>query len=148
MSPAASMIGPDVTNDDEFVAGFEAGTTPNAGFHHADHVRVAWVYLGRLPLLAAAETFAANLKRFATAHGKPQLYHETITLAYLLLIHDRIATRGRGATWAAFADANPDLLVWRPSVLDRYYSRELLESDLARAAFLWPDRLSRPPIFL
>ena len=62
-----------VIDDDAFVAGFEACVTPNAGFHHADHVRVAWVYLGRLPLLAAADTFAANLKRFATAHGKPQL---------------------------------------------------------------------------
>ena len=137
------MIGPDaavVIDDEALVAGFEACTTPNAGFHHADHVHVAWVYLGRLPLLAAAETFAANLKRFAAAHGKPQLYHETITLAYLLLIHDRIVTRGRGATWADFADANPDLLTWRPTILDRYYSRELLDSALARAAFVWPVR--------
>src|SRR5882762_5551498 len=99
MSTEAGVIGAGAAgvidaDDDALVAGFEAGTTPNAGFHHADHVHVAWVYLGRLPLLAAADTFAANLKRFATAHGKPKLYHATITLAYLFLIHDRIATRG------------------------------------------------------
>jgi hypothetical protein len=103
---------------------------------------VAWNYLGRLPLLAAADRFAASLKRFAAAHGKPQLYHETITLAYLLLIHDRMVTRGRGTRWSEFAEANPDLLAWKPSILDRYYSKALLDSDLARKAFVWPDRMA------
>ena len=87
----------------------------------------------------AAETFIANLKRFAAAQGKPERYHETISLAYLLLIHDRIVTRGRGATWSDFAEANPDLLAWQPSILDRYYSRDLLDSDLARRTFVGPD---------
>lgn len=129
----------DSSVDAALVAAFEARTAPNAGFHHADHVRVAWVYLGRLPLLAAAGRFVANLKRFAAAHGKPQLYHETITLAYLLLIHDRIVTRGRGRSWSEFAGANPDLLSWRPSILDRYYSSTRLESQVARDTFVWPD---------
>jgi hypothetical protein len=69
----------------------------------------------------------------------PERYHETISLAYLLLIHDRIVTRGRGATWDDFAEANTDLLTWQPSILDRYYSRDLLDSDLARRTFVWPD---------
>ena len=65
--------------------------------------------------------------------------HETISLAYLLLIHDRIVTRGRGATWDDFAEANPDLLVWPSSILTRFYSQALLDSDLARRHFVWPD---------
>ena len=101
-------------------AGFRAVATTSAG-------------------VAAAETFIANLKRFAAAQGKPERYHETISLAYLLLIHDRIVTRGRGATWSDFAEANPDLLAWQPSILDRYYSRDLLDSDLARRTFVGPD---------
>jgi hypothetical protein len=129
--------------DDELIAGFEAGTAPGGGFHHADHVRVAWIYLTRLPLLTAADTFAANLKGFAAAQGRPERYHETVTLAYLLLIHDRIVMRGAGATWREFAGANPDLLTWEPSILDRYYSRALLDSDLARTAFVWPDRMAQ-----
>jgi len=123
-------------DDDALVAGFEAATL--ASFHHADHVRVAWIHLGRLPLLDAARTFTASLKRFAAAKGKPDLYHETITLAFILVIADRIARRGRGDTWEAFAAANPDLLTWKPSILDRWYDRETLESPLARQTFLWP----------
>ena len=127
--------------DADLVAAFEAGRVAAGcdGFHHADHVRVAWTYLGRLPLLDAANAFVTNLKRFAAAQGKPERYHETITLAYLLLIHDRIVTRGRGATWDDFAAANPDLLVWPSPVLSRYYSQDLLESDLARRHFRWPE---------
>ncbi len=124
------------SEDEALLAGFEAATL--ASFHHADHVHVAWIYLGRLPLLDAAQAFTASLKRFAAAHGKPDLYHETITLAFALVIADRIARRGRGDTWEAFAAANPDLLTWKPSILDRWYDRETLTSPLARRAFLWP----------
>jgi hypothetical protein len=125
--------------DEDLIACFEAGRAPGAGFHHADHVRVAWTYLSRLPLLAAADAFCANLKRFAAAQGKPGLYHDTITLAFLLLIHDRIVRGDPAGTWDAFAEANADLLVWQPSVLARYYSQPLLDSDLARRTFVWPD---------
>jgi len=137
-----------VSADADLVAAFEAGRVAagHDGFHHADHVRVAWTYLGRLPLLAAAETFIANLKRFAAAQGKPERYHETISLAYLLLIHDRIVTRGGGATWDDFAEANPDLLAWPPSILTRFYSQALLDSDLARRHFVWPDWRSDPSL--
>jgi hypothetical protein len=134
-------------DDADLIAGFEACTVPNESFHHADHVRVAWLYLGRSSWLAAADTFTTNLRRFAAAHGKPERYHATITCAYLLLIHDRIVTRGRGGTWSEFAGANPDLLTWQPSILTRYYSQELLASELARGTFLWPDRLVDVPRF-
>ena len=64
---------------------------------------------------------ARALRRFAVAQGKPGLYHETITTAYLLLINERLDGAGRDLPWDAFADRNPDLLSWKPSVLDRYY---------------------------
>jgi hypothetical protein len=34
-------------NDDEFLATFEACTLSNQEFHHADHVRLAFLYLRR-----------------------------------------------------------------------------------------------------
>jgi hypothetical protein len=36
-----------------------------------------------------------------------------------------------------------DLLTWRPSVLDEYYTPETIGSDLARRVFLLPDRSIR-----
>jgi len=129
--------------DTEFLAAFEAGTLPEELFRHRDHVRAAWLLLRQDPPAAALARFSAALKRFAAAHGKSRLYHETITWAYLLLIRERMGRMAVGDDWGAFARRNPDLLTWRPSILDTYYQPETLRSDLARRVFLFPDRLAR-----
>jgi hypothetical protein len=118
---------------------FEQGRAP-AGFHHADHVRVAFAYVAQYPFLEAVARFCAALKRFANAHGKPQLYHETITWAYLLLIRERQARAGCVQTWEEFAERNADLLVWKGGVLANLYRQETLDSDLARHTFVLPDQ--------
>ena len=126
--------------DDEFLRSFEDCSLPATAFHHRDHVRLAWLYLRRHPVLEALTRFSVGLKRFATAHGKDGLYHETITWAFLFLIHERMAEDGGDEAWDGFAARNPDLLVWAPSVLDRYYEKATLASERARRIFLMPDR--------
>jgi hypothetical protein len=119
----------------DYITAFEALEVED--FHHADHVRLAWCYLRELPLLGAIDRFTTSLKRFATHHGKPELYHETITWAYLLVIHERM----NGETsFDEFRDANADLFQWKPSVLESYYRTETLGSDRARRTFVMPDR--------
>ena len=125
--------------DDEFIAGFEACTLPNGSFHHADHVRMAFLHLSRYPAIEALQRFSTSLIRFATAHGKPQLYNETITWAFLLLIRERMARAGCQQTWDEFAAANPDLLGWK-DLMKKYYRDETLFSDLAKSTFLFPDK--------
>ena len=85
--------------------------------------------------------FSSALARFATAQGKPNLYHETITWAFLLLIRERIARSNRLQTWAEFSAANRDLLRWEDSILKKYYRPETLASALAKSVFLFPDKL-------
>jgi hypothetical protein len=111
---------------------------PADQFHHQQHVQVAWMFVRRHGMPDALAAFSAAIKRFADAKGATGLYHETITWAFLLLIADRQA-RQPVDTWPEFAAANPDLLTWKPSILNRYYSKELLASDLARRSFLMPD---------
>lgn len=118
-------------------------TLPPEQFHHQQHVQVAWLFVRKFGMPRALSEFTKALKRFADAKGATGRYHETITWAFLLLIADRQA-QCAAETWEAFAQANPDLLVWKPSILDRYYSKELLSSDLARRTFLMPDLISRP----
>ena len=130
-----------VTLDDvTLLREFERGTLPPSAFHHREHVRVAWLYLKAQPPLTALDRFAEGLKRFAAAQGHAGLYHETITWAYLLLIRERMEREGSGATSEEFAERNPDLLAWKPSILDRYYRPETLGSELARRVFVLPDR--------
>jgi hypothetical protein len=124
--------------DDEFIANFENCTL--SSFHHSDHVQMAFLYLCRYPALEALRRFSASLARFAAANGKPRLYNETVTWAFLLLIRERMARAGRPQTWVQFAAANADLLNWKDNVLKKYYRDETLSSDLAKSTFLFPDR--------
>jgi hypothetical protein len=126
-------------SDDEFVARFEDCTIANESFHHADHVRIAYLYLCRYPAMEALQRFSTSLIRFATAHGKPQLYHETITWAFLFLIRERMARMGYPQSWDEFAAGNADLLNWKENVLKKYYRAETLSSEFARKTFLFPD---------
>src|SRR5437868_13958980 len=136
------MDATDAMTDREFLAAFERATLPEELFRHGDHVRLAWLYLRRLPPAAALDRFSRGLKRYAASLGKSGLYHETITWAYLLLIHERMQRLGGCRRFEEFARANPDLLTWRPSILDALYRPETLASELARRTFVLPDRLA------
>lgn len=130
-----------MTADEQaFVAGFRAGTLGADAFHHRDHVRMAWLYVRAHGLEAAVTRFTDDLRAFAAAKGVPRLYHATITVAYLSLVAERLAATP-DPSWEAFAAAHPDLLGWKPSILDAYYSAGRLWSDQARAQFLLPDRV-------
>ena len=126
-------------NDSDFVDAFEACAIASTDFHHADHVRLAWIYLRRHSLLEAIERFTTSLQRFAARHGVPGLYHETITWAYMLLVHERMQRDGASCEWKSFCAANGDLFAWKPSILERYYRPETLNSQLARSVFILPD---------
>ena len=129
-------------DDESLIRSFEAGEEPAGGFHHAEHVRVAWWYLRQHPWPEALARFGAALRRFAAAQGKPNLFHETITTAFVLVINQRLDDADRHAPWTDFVAQNPDLLTWRPSVLDRYYRPDTLQSERARRSFVLPDRLA------
>jgi hypothetical protein len=131
--------------DNELLSGFEDCTLANEAFHHEDHVRVAFLYLSHFPPLQALERFSSALKRFAEAHGKTTLYHETVTWAYILLIRERIARAGCLQSWPEFRAANPDLLDRKRDILKTYYRPETLKSELAKRTFLLPDRFEERP---
>ena len=125
--------------DQELMEQFEDGTLPGECFHHREHVRVAFLYLTKHPVLEALQAFSDALRRFAEARGKSQLYHETITWAHIFLIRERMARAGKTQSWDEFAGDNPDLLVWKGGILTHYYRPETLTSDLARTVFVLPD---------
>ena len=125
----------------EIIIRFESGNVPESGFHHADHVRLAFAYLRSYPVLRALEHFSAAIKQFAARHEKTQLYNETITHAYFFLIRERMArSTDIEIEWEEFASKNPDLFTWKGGILHRYYQEDTLNSDLARRIFVFPDK--------
>lgn len=130
-------------NDDELLKAFESTDLPVATFSHAMHVRVAWCYLRRDPFPIALGRFATALKAYATAKSVPGLYHETVTVAWMTLINERL-DGAQHLAWEAFMAAFPELFA-KPSLLLRYYSEETLKTARARRMFVLPERIPALP---
>lgn len=129
--------------DRELLEGFENCTLPNEAFHHEEHVRVAFLYLSRYAVHEAFERFSRSLVKFAAAHEKSNLYKETLTLAYLLIIRKRVAEVGRTQSWEEFRSSNMDLLDRERDILKASCEqRRCLECWEAFAAFQ-PTRSTR-----
>ena len=124
--------------DEEFLAALEDLSLDSAEFRHEGHVRAGYLMLRTDDFLAATARMRRALKRYSTSRGRPGMYHETQTVAFMALINERMQVAGDAGGWDAFARTHPDLLDAR--LIERYYRPETLESDLARRIFLLADR--------
>jgi len=121
--------------DVQLTRALERGEIPNKDFHHASHLHVAWVYLAESSSVQqAANRMRDTLRRLAAAAGKPEKYHETITLFWVhLLAHASKC----GERLEEIVHANPQLL--EKTFPLTYYSAERLFSDEARTSWVEPD---------
>jgi hypothetical protein len=124
--------------DEEFLTALERCELAAQAFTHAAHLRAGYLYLRAACFDAAVGRMRSAIQRYAAHLGKPDKYHETITVAYLALIHERLSAGGDAGNWASFQEGNPDL--FERDLLLRHYSRSELESDLARRVFILPRR--------
>jgi hypothetical protein len=116
--------------DVELTRALERGEIANEDFRHASHLHVAWVYLAESSSVQqAANKMRDTLSRFAAAAGKPEKYHETITLFWVRLL-SRAYAASRGRCLEDIVHANPHLL--EKNFPFAYYSAERLFSDEAR----------------
>ena len=128
--------------DGDELRAFETGGVDPARFPHSEHVRLGYEMLARYPFGEAISRFSCGLKSLAAKAGKPQVYHETITVAFLALINERRA-RAEDTNWREFKAKNPDLFDKR--CLEKWYGPEQLGTDLARQTFCLPRPLPMPP---
>jgi hypothetical protein len=112
-------------------------------FPHAFHLRTARLYLQQLALPEALDRYIADLRHYASAKGASSKYHETITVAFLLLIRARLADAPADESFDAFLARNPDLA--SPACLKTFYSDAALDSPTARRHFVFPDRVAARP---
>ena len=92
--------------DAEFLAAFEACTIPRADWTHEAHVRMAWLYLSRLPFPSALQNARTGIARYNRSLGNTSGYHDTVTVAAVRVIASR---RTDEETYAEFRARNGDL---------------------------------------
>jgi hypothetical protein len=114
---------------------FVRGEVDPAQFPHREHVRMAFEMLRRHDFAEAVLHYSRALRALTLRAGKPAAFHQTVTIAFLSLIAERMED-GAG-DFAEFARAHPDLL--DKSALARWYRPERLASEAARRTFLLPE---------
>ena len=114
---------------------FERCLLAKEEFHHCDHLTVAVVYLYSCDLETAMDRMRNSLKRFATHHSVPKLYHETLTRFWLQQVEQRL---NRGLCLSESVRTVREQLNDKNLVFN-YYSHEQIESKEARENWLEPD---------
>ncbi len=122
--------------DTDFLARLEGGSLPPAEFDHRGHLRAGFLYLRRYDFPGACVAMKRAIQRFAAALGKSTLYHETVTVAYLALIAERLAEEPADLEFDDFLARYPELT--SGDYLRRYYPAGELDSAEARATFVLP----------
>ena len=133
-------------DDETFLKQFESTVWPKAEWHHRQHIKVAYLYLRRYPLATAAVKISENIKAYNRAHGVAESltsgFHETMTQAWLRLVHFTLCEYGPAENADAFFEQNPQLS--EKKVLRFFYTKERFMSPEAKATFLEPDLIPLP----
>jgi hypothetical protein len=117
------------------LARFVRGELDPRAFPHREHVRMAFEMLRRHSFVETALHYSQALRTMTEKIGKPEVFHQTLTIAFLSLIAERIHTGG-AHDFDSFAASNPDLM--DKSAVARCYPPERLALDAARRTFILP----------
>jgi hypothetical protein len=116
---------------------FARGEVDPGNFPHREHVRMAFEMLRRHDFAESVLHYSRALRAMTARAGKPQAFNQTVTIAFLSLVAERMQESGGAADFDALVRAHPELL--DKAALTRWYRPERLASDAARRTFLLPD---------
>ena len=122
---------------DSLLASLIDGTLDPKTFGHRAHIGVAYAALARHDFFDATSIVARGLRQMAERAGAPDKFNATITWSFMSVIAERMRAQP-DAGFDAFLNDNSDLT--GPAILEPWYSRQRLNSDLARSVALLPDR--------
>ena len=122
--------------EEAFLVALEAGTLPPIEFGHRGHLKAGFLYLKRYDFPGACVAMKETLKSFAAAQGKVGVYHETVTIAYLALMAERLLEEPRELDFDHFLERYPELL--NQEFFERYYPRGVLDDPGSKATFVLP----------
>jgi len=130
------------------LAAFEARTIPLDAWNHRAHLTIAYLLLREHPLEEATNRMRRGVQAYNAAHNIEQTptggYHETLTVAWMRILHTTIAAYGPGESADDFLAQHPHLL--SKVMLRLFYTRPRIMSSEARYGWLDPDLTPLPTI--
>jgi hypothetical protein len=96
-------------DDDALTDAWERGEQLPNGISHEQHVRIAWVLLGRHERAVAVQRLLAGTERACAAHGVPEKFDCALTQRWITAIADALDRDGHGGSAGQFLAAHPEL---------------------------------------
>ncbi len=127
---------------------FAACAIPLEEWNHRAHLTVAYLLLCRHSLEEATTAMRIGVQKYNASKGIEQTptggYHETLTVAWMRVLHTTIHVYGPEAGLDEFFAAHPHLLSM--VMLRLFYSRERIMSHEARHGWVEPDLAPLPRV--
>ena len=123
--------------DAEFVQAFEDCKLPHAAFRHADHIRLAWIYVIRHGGSEAEAKLLAGIHKMALHVNAPQKFLYTTTIAWTRLVAAAQESGPAANHFSEWIEWHPELL--NRDLLAKHYSAGRLETPEARSGWVEPD---------
>jgi len=121
------------------VAGFESCSTDKTNFKHRDHLTVAVRYLATSTPDEAPERLRQSLFTFIDHHQVDRIkYNETVTIFWLQMVRQVMKELPEQASLVDKCNHVLDKL-GNADLVNQYYSKESLSSEVARKTFVQPD---------
>ncbi len=112
-------------------------TTQGVRFGHRQHIHLAFLAARRYGPGRTPEVMCDWIGQIAAAHGMPERYHATMTIAWARIVAGHVSADPSISDFAAFADAYHPLL--DKDLLARHYTAAALGSAAARVGWVAPD---------
>lgn len=124
--------------DEAFLDAFRSGILPLEAFTHEAHLRLGWLHLRRENRDEAICNVLDEIGRYVVIHGKEDKFHHTLTVAAMLILHERISS-SEVRTFQELLAKHPDLLTDLRGLVEKHYSISLLSSSEAAKRWVEPD---------
>jgi hypothetical protein len=138
---AAAKGGSEILNDSCLLEKLASCALSREEWCHRLHVRIAHLFLRRASFRDALDALRSAIQRLNRSNEVPEDrasgYHETMTVAWLHLVWDRMRSPLPDLDSEAFCAANPELL--DKHLLRSYYSPARIGSWQAKRRFVEPD---------
>ena len=134
--------GDSATLDPELAQILDEIVRPRERFAHRHHIHLAFLAVRHHGMPEAVDKISDWIRQIAAQHGTPQLYHHTITRAWVELVAHHVDTDPDCTEYETLVQHHPALL--DKYLLSRHYRAVTLAAAHARSSWTDPDLVAFP----
>ena len=126
--------------DEEFESQFSNCTLYSSIFNHEAHIRLAWIHINRYGIEQALINLDNQLYSYVCSLGAEDKYNKTVTIAAVKAVY-HFMQKSNSNNFKDFILEHPRLKTNFKELLDKHYSIDIFNSDIAKSSFLEPNLL-------